>query len=215
MASLVLACNVKAVRRLSSDIALKDWPRWLQKALQGITYWIGHRRCLFGGYPLSEGALVAELCNLIYANLPSNRELACEITYSSILAEDERPSFLRERARVDIAIFAKNRNKDDAPEVIVEVKRASSGRMQIDADLRRLAAVRSVRPHIQTFLIVIAEARRPARFVNEDGQSVLTMRRIPDHFGYYKVRRTWKAAHAFKTRDTAQYACLVEVFPGA
>lgn len=44
-------------------------PRWALKSLQGITYWIGHRRSLYDQYPLGESAFVAELCNLIYAHL--------------------------------------------------------------------------------------------------------------------------------------------------
>ena len=46
---------------------LKKQPVWVDRALQGVTHWMGHRRCLYRGYPLSEGA---EVCNLIYANLP-------------------------------------------------------------------------------------------------------------------------------------------------
>jgi hypothetical protein len=58
---------------------LNKRPRWTQRALQGVAYWMGHRRCLYRDYPLSEGALVAEVCNLIYANLPDHLELHCEV----------------------------------------------------------------------------------------------------------------------------------------
>lgn len=44
-------------------------PRWARKLLQGITYWIGHRRSLYDQYPLGESAFAAEFCNLIYAQL--------------------------------------------------------------------------------------------------------------------------------------------------
>ena len=53
----------------------KDWPTWLERALQGLTYWTGHRRCLYRNYPLAEAAFVAELCNLIQANLPDRYSL--------------------------------------------------------------------------------------------------------------------------------------------
>ncbi len=46
---------------------------------------MGHRRCLYRDYPLAEGALVAEVCNLIYANLPENLQLLCEVQYSSFV----------------------------------------------------------------------------------------------------------------------------------
>jgi hypothetical protein len=44
-------------------------PKWAERALQGLAFWIGCRHSLYAHYPLSEGALVAEACNLIYANL--------------------------------------------------------------------------------------------------------------------------------------------------
>jgi hypothetical protein len=39
---------------------LKKHPKWVDGAFQGVTYWMGHRRCLYRDYPLSEGALVTE-----------------------------------------------------------------------------------------------------------------------------------------------------------
>ena len=41
---------------------LEKQPVWVDRALQGVTYWMGQRRCLYRDYPLSEGALVAEVC---------------------------------------------------------------------------------------------------------------------------------------------------------
>ena len=46
---------------------LPERQKWLENALQGLAFWIGHRHSLFNGYPLVEGALVAEACNLIQA----------------------------------------------------------------------------------------------------------------------------------------------------
>src|SRR5450759_1842594 len=50
--------------------SLEDVPDWARQALQGVTYWMGHRRCFYRNHPLTEGALVAEICNLVHANLP-------------------------------------------------------------------------------------------------------------------------------------------------
>ena len=73
---------------------LEKWPYWVQRALQGVTYWIGHRRCLYRNYRLSEGALVAEVCNLIHANLSDQKLLMCEVQYSKLLHRDEKPTEL-------------------------------------------------------------------------------------------------------------------------
>src|SRR5688572_19778057 len=101
----------------------KDLPAWVHKALQGITYWIGHRRCLYRHYPLAEGALVAEICNLIHANLPDRFLLKCEVQYSDFIGIDEKPTVLKERARVDLVIAQKSKkaNKEPSPKFIIEV----------------------------------------------------------------------------------------------
>lgn len=101
---------------------------------------------------------------------------------------------------------------DPVPKFIIEVKRASASKSQINADLSRLAAAHRLRPDIRAFLFVISEAKKPSRFVHEEGRSLLGERKIPKFDGYYRVRRTWKAAHAFEKREPAQYACLIEVY---
>lgn len=193
----------------------EDWPLWAQKALQGVAYWIGHRRCLYRNYPLSEGALVAEVCNLIHANLPDHLVLLCECQYSQFVGSDEKPAELTKRARADLVVAEKAKKKGGKPipKFIIEVKRKMAPAAQVNADLRRLAMVRGVRPALRTFLFLISEAQRPARFVDKEGKSFLGKHKIPGSAGYYRVRRTWKAAHAFTKRDRAQYACLIEVYP--
>ena len=194
---------------------LEKWPTWAERALQGVTYWIGHRRCLYRHYPLSEGALVAEVCNLIHANLPDKFSLMCEVQYSSLIHRDEKPTELTVRARADLVVVEKAKSSDDEaiPRFIIEVKRASAPKAQIDADLCRLSAVRGIRPDIRTFLFIISEAQRPTRFVDKKGMSIRGKKAIPQSKGHFRVRRTWKAAHAYTKRDRAQYACLIEIYP--
>jgi hypothetical protein len=45
----------------------------------------GTSKSLYPDYPLAEGALVAEICNLINANLHDSRKLTCEVQYSKML----------------------------------------------------------------------------------------------------------------------------------
>jgi hypothetical protein len=191
---------------------LEDWPPWADHALQGITYWIGHRRCLYRHYPLAEGALVAEICNLIHANL-QNQVLNCEVPYTALLSGNTRPSVLRQRARADLVVSERPRKSGDEPKpkFIIEVKRASAPKAQINSDLERLAAVRSAHPAIRAFMFIIAEAERPNQFVNKDGASRRGKHSITPS-GHYRVRRTWKAAHSFLKVSRAQYACLLEVY---
>jgi hypothetical protein len=194
---------------------LNKQPRWAQRALQGGAYWMGHRRCLYRDYPLAEGALVAEVCNLIYANLPENLQLLCEIQYSSFVNDAPLPRILQGRIRADLVVAERpaRSGADPVPKFIIEVKRASSPQALITADLQRLVAARRLCPDIRAFLFVISEAKRPKRFVHREGRSLGGKHVIPNSDGYYRVRRTWKAAHAFEKRDRAQYACLIEVYP--
>jgi hypothetical protein len=193
---------------------LKKRPKWVERALQGVTYWIGHRRCLYRDYPLSEGALVAEVCNLIYANLPRELELLCEVQYASFIKHKPVPKVLQGKIRVDLLVAeeSKENEVEPVPKFIIEVKRASAPKRQIDADLSRLVAARRMCPETRAFLFVISEAQRPKRFVHEGGHSIIGKHQIPDCDGYFRVRRTWKAAHAFTKRERAQYACLIEVY---
>lgn len=194
-------------------MALESFPKWVGFALQGITYWIGHRRCVYRHYPLAEAALVAEICNLIYTHLENDFVLQCEVMYSNLLTGKVFPSILTTRARADIVVVKQSKfTKREVPKFVIEVKRASALRTQIDADLRRLSAVRLEHDGIRTFMFLVAEAQRPTRFVGIDGASIQGRHAITESKGYYRVRRTWKAAHAFRSRDTAQYACLLEVY---
>lgn len=193
----------------------KKQPVWVERALQGVTYWMGHRRCLYRDYPLSEGSLVAEVCNLIHANLPEDLQLLCEVQYSTFVESDPMPKILQGRIRADLVVSEKSARTgfDPVPKFIIEVKRASSPAAQISADLRRLAAARRLCPDIRAFLFVISEAQLPKRFVHKEGHSLSGKHEIPKSDGYYRVRRTWKAAHAFNKRERGQYACLIEVYP--
>ncbi len=99
-------------------------PLWVRRALQGVAYWIGHRRCLYKGYPLSEGALVAEVCNLIFANLPKDYGLRCEVQYSTF---GERHNNAK-RDRADLVVYKKasSGKEKSTPKFIIEVKRATT-----------------------------------------------------------------------------------------
>ena len=189
-------------------------PFWAEQALQGITYWIGHRRCLYRHYPLAEGALVAEVCNLIQANLKGPFILRCEVRYEELLPGIAKSGILTQKARADLVIVEKPKGRDKpSPKFIIEVKRATASKGQIDNDLQRLAAVRNHHRAIRAFLFIIAEAKRPNRFVNKQGATRKERYSIPNcPQNHFRVRRTCKAIHASKAISTAQYACLLEVY---
>ena len=156
---------------------------------------------------------------MIHANLPDKYSLHCEEHYSNFIDRNDRPSLLTERSRADLVVYEKVTKRRGERELhvafIIEVKRASAPRAQIDADLKRLIAVRAACPGAKTYLVVVSEASRPSRFVSDAGSSITKQQRLEDVAGYFKVRRTLKAAHAYSKVDRSQYACLVEAFADA
>jgi hypothetical protein len=193
---------------------LEEYPWWFGRALQGVIYWIGHRRSLYRYYNLPEKAIVAELCNLLHANKPDIMTIRCEIEYSKLCKITEEIPELTKHSKADIVIYQKSdlKTRSMILKYIIEVKRESAGLTKINADLKRLVKFHQISPTIRTFLIVISEAKRPKLFVSSNGISISGKKNIPDCNGYYYVRRTFKAIQSFKKVDKAHYACLIEVF---
>ncbi len=193
------------------DKKIEDLPKWLKPSLQGVTYWIGHRRSIYRHYYLGESAIVAEISNLVQAHLPDKYRLKCEVQFSKFIKGVEQSSILTEKARTDLVI-ASVKNKVLNAEYIIEVKRAKASKRSITNDLQRLAAVKREKPNIRCFLIVVSEAYLPDQFVSSKGTAKLKKTKIINTSDCYKVRLVCKAASSFKRISSANYACLIEVF---
>jgi hypothetical protein len=196
-------------------------PAWATKAAQGLAFWMGHRRALYWGYPLSEGALVAETCNLISANLSSDETLLCEVQYSRLVGNNQPTACLSPKSRADLVVVtgvtkAQAKKLKSLPffATVIEAKRASAGNEEIDKDLKRLAALKAANSGVRALLFLVAEGRRPARFVSREGLGIRTEHRIGTA-SHCKVRRVLKAASAFGGKEKSYYACIIEVLNGA
>ena len=162
---------------------------------------------------------MAETCNLIYANLDKDKRLLCECQYQDLLPAGHSLEVVRARSRADMVVVRRPTEKQvdgtgslvDNLEAVIEVKRASPGGAQIDNDLQRLAEVKAAVPKVRAFLFVVSEARRPMRFVSRNGRAILGATEIPG--ATYRVRRACKASAAFNGRETAHYACIIELGP--
>jgi hypothetical protein len=97
---------------------------------------------------------------------------------------------------------------------VIEVKRASAPRAQIDDDRKRLAALKAANLNVRALLFLVSEATRPQRFVAPEGRAILGKHEIPTTTSHYRVRRACKAASAFSGTETAHYASIIEVFNG-
>lgn len=198
---------------------MPDRPKFLEAALQGLAFWIGHRHSLFRSYPLPEGAMVAEACNLIQANLSDSLRLQPECQYQRLVAPDAQLEGIGNLARADLVIFSRQGhtvesevNQFERVHFVMEVKRGSAAAAGINEDLKRLYAfLCSTQTQARAFLIVVSESKAPSRFVAE-GKSRLGTFLIPDSDGCFHVRRTVKAAASFSNKSSAHYVCLLEVF---
>lgn len=203
--------------------SLDRWPVWSERALQGLAFWIGHRRSLYPHYPLGESALVAETCNLIFANLNPGELLLCERQYTQLMPSGKWPNTLGSRSRVDLTVvtgLTPAQTEHHQPLVghivaAIEVKRASAPKTHIDQDLRRLATFKQQNQAARALLFIVAEAHRPKRFVAPEGRAILGKTDIPGTTAHYRVRRACKAASAFSGKESAHYACIIEVFCAA
>jgi hypothetical protein len=203
-------------------------PYWAERALQGLVFWIGHRHALYRDYPLFEGALVAETCNLIYANFRCREVLHCEEQYSGLVPPDRRRQFTEQkpRPRADLVVTAqpdtgqagKSADLLFKAEAVIEVKRSSAGQREIDKDLKRLAKLKVANSKLRTFLFVVSEAGKAGRaimwkrFVSKNtGKAIRRETKIPGTSCHYCVRRVLKAAASFGGYKSAHYACIIEV----
>ena len=198
---------------------LQRWPKWSEAALQGLAFWIGHRHSLYPHYPLGESALVAETCNLLFANLEPEQELYCEQQYTDLLPKTAWPRDYGIRSRADLVVVNRPSHADPVDiaknlYAVIEVKRATAPKAQIDQDLKRLAVVKHARPRVRAFLFVVAEAHRPKRFTIAEGRAWRKDFDIQGANAHYRVRRACKAAAAFTGKESAHYACLIEVYRG-
>lgn len=193
--------------------------KWLEKALQGLAFWMGHRHSLFGGYPLTEGALVAEACNLIQANLPHYLVLLPECMYRHLVPHGIQIENMTSRSRADLVLcdvtakpIGREGNVSDCVRFVIEVKRGSAPNSEINSDLLRLHNyLAAAQNRARAFLFIVSESSVPVRFV-KNGKSWRGAHEIPRCNGNYRVRRTVKAAASFSGKERAQYVCLIEVF---
>jgi hypothetical protein len=197
-------------------------PRWIERTLQGLTFWIGHRHALYDDYPLPEGAVVAEACNLIQANLEPNKKLLCECTYGKLVSPGMSRKGFNKNARADLVIIDKgvrkkihkSSNLAELAQIVIEVKRGSSSIKKAADDLRRLSVLKSMNPKVRAMLFVVSESKLPKEFVSEKGyarRKIVINKEDKINALHCSVRRVCKASSSFKGQVSAHYACAIEV----
>lgn len=200
-------------------LVLPERSKWAERALQGLAFWMGYRRALFDGYEIPEAALVTESCSLLQTSLPKELVLLCEQQYKKILPPNAPLKILGKLDRADLVIAHNSVRKAKAGaitqhlEIVIEVKRWATKWKLIVDDMQRLhEMIKLANKPLRGWLFVISERELPDAFVTEEGASIGGVHQIEKSEGYYKVRKTCKASHRFKTTEVANYACLIEIF---
>lgn len=62
-------------------------PKWSDKVLRGLAYWIGYKKQLYDFYPIREGELVGEALSLLSSKLDNDFRLNAEVKYRDMCVE--------------------------------------------------------------------------------------------------------------------------------
>jgi hypothetical protein len=204
----------------------KEIQSTLHEAMQGICFWVAHRHSYYYKHPLPEGAIVAELANLIEGRLPTGQHLYCEIMMRHFLHEPFSQHFQDQRADL-IITSAKTKPKEykdhyfaDTVNTVIEVKRGVATKALIDDDLKKLSKIKHFKPDLSTYLMVVSEYKLPRQYdwfaksgskVNAADVVATKQRIYVDAIeGDVVVRRVCKAMASSKAKQV-HTAVLVEV----
>lgn len=208
--------RAKPVKRKKFDAI----PNWIDPVLQGLSFWIGHQRAYFSDYPLLEGAITAEMCNLINSkiNHKADGHLYCEVLYRNLVDEIDQ-------TRADLVIaktekYLSKVNRHDLAETVstvIEVKRGTTSREEVSKDLRRLARIKYRMPKVRAFLIIVSEGKLPNQynwFAESKTDDVVASRKsikIEGEDAECKVRRVCKVTSSLKPQSAFHSAIMIEV----
>jgi hypothetical protein len=195
----------------------KRLPEWLQNSLQGITFWLGYRSAIYPNLGHTEAAIVAELHHLLHIKIGKRDKLDCEITFGRLYVNREGvPETTKPKQRVDLVVStrgARNGENRRAVKFIIEVKKASAAHTRIQADLRRLAAIKKMSKQVRTILLVVSEGKRPTPFVGDDDRCLQGVHPIPNtgDGATFEVRESYIAIGNRNGSAFTYYACAIEV----
>lgn len=192
-------------------------PRWLNQALQTLAFWVAYQNEVYRHHLLPEGAIVAEFTRLIDARIGSDMAVIREPLYRDLLPEGAEK--WKRASRADLA--TKRRSSESTPsfcETLIEVKRATTAFNVINEDIVELSRFRTAHPQVRVFLVVVAQASLPRRWVGPNGMAAAETESLSVSLETgemlevrYRVRRVAKAAASFKSMNNATYCCLIEV----
>ncbi len=143
-----------------NKLKFEPHPSWAERTLQGLAFWMGYKKQLYGNHPIPEAAIVTELLSLLYIDTDRNEELFSEVKYSDIITA------YPEKRRADIVLKSKEAVS------VIEVKRGYLSNQKLDKDFYKLASLHKSNPELRCFMVLACEQTRPSRFITEKGVAV-------------------------------------------
>jgi hypothetical protein len=185
-----------------------DPPVYYASVLQALTHWISYKREYFRNHLLPEGALVAELTQLLSAKVPSEYRVYCETLYNEI---DES---ILENIRADITVYEVVGDFLELRDVI-EVKRYES-KVDFDKvlkDSKKLSILKAGNPDVRLLQIVAGQKKAPREFLTEAHNAQKKIIFSDNNDFFVKARLSKKAYGTKKSSDSGAFAVLLEVQP--
>ena len=196
------------------------------EAMQGICFWVAHRHSYYYKHQLPEGAIVAELANLIEGRMPASHHLYCEVMIKNTLEHSFSEHFNDQRADLILAgekvgmTECRKHDFSQSVDTIIEVKRGSSLKIKLNDDLKKLVKIKQFNPALKTYLLIVSESKLPTQYGwfaattqrTHAAEVIATKRKffIEKINSHVAVRRVCKAMASSKANQVHS-AVLVEV----
>jgi hypothetical protein len=192
---------------------MNDLPNHWAPALQALAYWIAYKQQYYSNSLLPEGAIVAELTQLLSSNIENGLRVECEKMYK------ELDDTILDGGRADIIIGKKGKlkdkkgskiTKDDIREV-VEVKRYEGSFDRLVKDMEKLNALNITWVDVRKYLVVVGQKKLPEKIFTVKYN--VKRNNIYTGNGTFKaIPRIGKKAYPTKKKSTSgAYAALIEI----
>jgi hypothetical protein len=191
-------------------------PLWLTRALKGLVYWIGYKRTIYSKTKHVELALASELRTLICALLDDNLSLKPEHRYAAIVNDSSvsLPSAISGSKKVDFAVrnvTSENGKLRRTTVFAIELKRSSATKQKISQDFLRLALLKTLKPTVRAFLVIVGEVSTRRDYVRNKSSLDPIKVKISKTKCHYKVLETIAPGASLGDSSKRNYASIIEV----
>ena len=197
-------------------------PDWTVRSLQSLAFWIGWSHARYSRWPLSEGAMVAEMQAAVATFLPSDLVALAEVPTTEVVRNAS--DVITRGGRIDLLIVKRDedgrcpgkRQLAEHANVVVEVKRSQASWAEIAKDIDRLAEIAAKLPAGgRCFLVVCSEGgqKRCAKIFSSENTA--RNGKFQTSQAVYRTRRVLSASPSAKESRDAHLVALVEVTPNS